>query len=316
MRADYESTYRDLFGDAPPPGVASGTSDAAVLRPASGFIRPFDWTMQLQVGCPGGCLFCYVPAGPRLAPRAVKGTDGRAWGSVVRPKRHAIARLRRLLDRGRLTDTTLYWSGVTDPYASPPARTRAVWEALAATPVAKRPRRVVVQTRFRPDRDRRWIARYARETRPADGGPPALVSYSIGTDRDDRIRAWERATPLYRQRMAAIRRLREAGVWVVPTLSPFGRWDDLPATLGAFRELSIPYLTCLFFKDHTAFANTPSRFLEMLRVRDPDLLDPSWQEDRRRELAVLYGRDRVVAGREGFASLVRPHVVGTARANP
>ena len=53
------------------------------------------------------------------------------------------------------------------------------------------------KTRFRPDRDVELIREYCHSTSPSDEGPSVLVSYSIGTDRNDLIHVWERATPLF-----------------------------------------------------------------------------------------------------------------------
>src|SRR5262249_50730210 len=151
-------------------------------------------------------------------------------------------------------------------------------------PAHLRPRRVVVQSRYRPDRDVELLARYNQSTHPSDGGPAVVVSYSIGTDRNDLIRAWERATPLFEQRLKTIETLRAAGLWVVPTLSPFVLWDNLEGTLRQFRAWDIPYITCLFFKVATESANTPVGFIGYVRRDYPMLLDSHWQ---REQLAIL-----------------------------
>jgi DNA repair photolyase len=150
---------------------------------------------------------------------------------------------------------------------------------------------------------------YALSTRPSDGGPAVVVSYSIGTDRDDLIQAWERATPIFDKRLRAIERLRAAGLFVVATLSPFGPWRDLPAALVRFRELGVSYITCLFFKAGTPTANTPRRFLDHVRREHPFLLDPLWQREMEETMKEIFGEDRVLVGQRGFASLTRPHRV-------
>jgi DNA repair photolyase len=301
----YSETYHQLFA-APPPGlVVLEESTAGILSPGRGFMAGFDWSMQLQVGCPGGCLFCYVRREPRLAPALVRGARGERWGFAWRNKRRALARFQQHLAAGDLADRTVYWSGVTDPYAAPPGLTRGLWQALLAAPAALRPRRLVVQTRFRPDRDREQIAAYQQATRPADGGPAVRVSYSVGTDRDDLIAAWERATPRFEQRLAAIRSLRAAGVAVVATLSPFALWNDLRGTLEQFRTWGVEFVTVLFFKQATAGACTPPEFLALLRRDHPQLLDPAWQQARLAEVRDTFGAERVLEGKAGFAALAR-----------
>jgi DNA repair photolyase len=288
------------------------TSQADVLNPAGGFMSNFDYTMQFMVGCPGGCSYCYVISGYRLTPWSVKGEQGRTWGYVVRQKARAIEKFKRHLDRGDLADKTIYWSGITDPYAAPPYLTQPLWQVLIEAAPELQPRRIAVQTRFRPDRDAELIARYEEIASPSDGGPAVVISYSIGTDRNDLIRAWEKATPTFEMRLRAIEKLREARLWVVPTLSPLGMWKDLSGTLKQFKAWEIPYITTLFFKPTTAASSTPRLFLNYLSEHYPNLLDPQWQADRVAEMQQVYG-DLVLIGQDGFSSLTAPQKVETPR---
>jgi DNA repair photolyase len=305
----YEATYQQLFEVSPPSSVTLGESEADVISPGRGFVGAFDLTMQLQVGCPGGCLFCYVPTGERLVPQGIKGPQGQQWGFQIRNKRNALQKFNHHLTKEELAGKTIYWSGVTDPYAAPPSITRDLWQTLNNAPAHLCPRRVVVQTRFRPDRDTGLMAQYYHATMTADGGPTVVVSYSVGTDRNDLIRAWERATPTFEQRLKAIQSLRQAGIFVVATLSPFGLWNDLETTLNQFKEWGVAYLTCLFFKENTPSANTPPLFLEYLRKEYPLLLDPSWQKEQVKKMKAVYGDKRVLVGKAGFTSLARPHLL-------
>lgn len=303
MSQTYDQIYQRFFNAPPPERVHYGESKTDILREARGFIEGFDLTMQTQVGCPGGCLFCYVPSGRMLTPESLRGGQ---WGFEVRPKREVVKKFEAHLRDGELSDKTIYWSGVTDPYATRPAETHAIWEALNNAPAHLRPRRIAIQTRYRPDRDAEAISEYVRSTSSSDGGPAVVVSYSIGSDREDLIRAWEKATPSYKQRMTAIQILRQAGIWVVPTLSPFGLWNDLAATLNQFKAWKIPYITCLFFKKSTDSANTPSQFLSYLESKYPMLIDPHWQREQLAQIKTVYG-DHVLLYKEGFASLTAPH---------
>jgi DNA repair photolyase len=257
----YAHTYHQLYGIAPPDHVTYGESNADIFSAGRGFMDGFDLTMQLQVGCPGGCRYCFVTGGYNLAPQAVKGPEGRSWGFELRNKRNVPQKFTRRLEKAKLPDKTIYWSGVTDAYAAHPKVTQAIWTRLCASDINLRPRRIVVQTRFRPDRDMELMKRYCQGTSPSDNGPPVVVSFSIGTDRTDLIRAWERATPPYERRMKSVSNLREAGIFVVATLSPFGLWKDLEGTLRQFKAWGVAYITVLFFKEHTRYANTPEEFL-------------------------------------------------------
>ena len=308
-QAAYKSTYQQLFHVEPPVSVSWETSQANILSQGRGFMGGFDFTMQLHVGCPAGCLFCYVREQAMLAPKEVRGAN---WGYRVRNKEAVIDKLQKHLQHGTLAGKTGYWSGVTDPYAASPTLTRELWTTLLSTPADLRPRRIVIQTRFRPDRDVALIQRYAQETVPSDGGPAVVVSYSIGTDRNDLIEAWERATPHFEQRMRAIQSLRAANIFVVATLSPMALWRDLIGTLNQFKTWGVAYLTCLFLKENTASANTPPYFLAYIREQYPLLLDSAWQADQIRTMQAIYGADRVLPGKQGFDSLAQPHLVGWA----
>jgi len=97
---------------------------------------------------------------------------------------------------------------------------------------------------------------------------------------------------------------------VIPTLSPFAFWNDLEGTLRRFQAFGVPYITVHFFKQLAPWsrsANTPRKFLDYLRREHPLLLDPAGQSDRLAEMRTVYGRERVLDGRTGFASLTRPH---------
>jgi DNA repair photolyase len=306
--ATYEETYQQLFDMLPPGSIHYGESNADIIRPARGFVDSFDLTMQTQVGCPAGCLFCYVPSGRMLTPSEVRGEEGERWGYEVRPKRAVLESFEEYLNSGQLAGKVIYWSGVTDPYATPAAQTRGIWDILRRARTHLRPRRVIVQTRFRPDRDAELMGDYERSTFTLDGGPAVVVSYSIGTDRDDLIRAWEHATPSFGQRMHVIENLGNAGIWVVPTLSPFGLWHNLPGTLAQFRAWEIPYITSLFFKKNTDSSNTPSHFLDYLEREYPMLLDPAWQKIQTRVMQQNFGVDNVLYGKTAFASLAAPHL--------
>ena len=295
----YDRTYREVKGTDRPGKLETGVSKAGIISPSRGFLNGFDFTMQLQVGCPGGCLFCYVPNSPRLAPADIRSR----WGFEIREKKNPAARLKKYLDRGVLAGKKIYWSAVTDPYAVRGQVTRDLWKTLLDTPPDLRPCRIVVQSRFRVNRDRNLISDYAASTRSLDGNPPVVVSLTIGTDRDDLIHSWERATPDYGQRMKTLEDLRESGIKVTPTLSPFSIWNDLELTLRRFRDLDIRLLSVIFLKDRTSTASTPEDFLQYIRKNHPFLLEKSWQAEQLSLMESVMGAGNVLVGQQGFALL-------------
>jgi len=305
----FKDTYKELFKAEPPCTVRYEESNADIISEGRGFMSAFDYTMQLKVGCEGSCRYCYVAAKFGFTPKEVRGPEGKNWGFLIRRKKDIEKKLTKHLNKRTLAGQCLYWSGVTDPYTNPPRTTRNVWEILLQTPLELRPRRIALQTRYRPDRDAKLIAEYCKDTVPSDGGPAVVVSYSIGTDRNDIIRAWERATPSFEQRLKAITTLRQNGIFVVVTLSPFAPWNDLLGSLKRFQDLGVAYITVLFFKENTHGACTPKVFLQYLREVFPYLLDESWQSDRVEEIKGVYGENRVLVGQKGFESLAKPQDV-------
>ena len=141
----------------------------------------FSFTCQLLTGFSGRCLFCYVPLGGPFVHSDVRGPNGRLWSFRVKTKRRIEEKRRKYLETNRLCDKTIYFSGVTDNYASYSSITRLFWRTLLAAPECSRPRRIAIQTRFRPDRDVERIAEYNRQTTTSDGAPPVVVNYSLGT---------------------------------------------------------------------------------------------------------------------------------------
>lgn len=294
-----------MFGITCPGDVARKSSAASLFSKGSGFMNSFDYTMQLQAGCVAGCLFCYVRTGFRLAPRDLQ----QRWGFEVRDKISVADKLARSLVRGELADKTVYSSGVSDTYSTSPWVTKQVWETLLQCPTHLRPRRLVVQTRFRACRDVELMAEYERTSSPSDNGPAVVVSYSIGTDRQDLIDAWELRTPSFAARMRTIERLRAYGLWVVPTLSPLAPWSNLTGELRRLRGLEIPYITTLFFKESEGPSRTPRPFLEHLQRCYPEVLDLRWLSLRVDEMKEVFGVSRVLIGKQGFDSLTAPQLV-------
>jgi len=206
-------------------------------------------------------------------PTSVIGEQSELWGYVLKRKVGATARWRAHLQQRHCAGKVIYWSGVNDPYATPAAETKGVWSSLLDVPEDLRPERMIVQTRFTPDRDAQLIEQYAATTSCTDGGPPVVISFSLGTDRNDIIRAWERATPSFERRMKTIHTLCEHRLYVVATLSPFALWKDLGGTLRSLDAAGVAYVTILFFKENTHGARTPAPFLNFLHATHPELLD-------------------------------------------
>ena len=74
MRVKYWNTFFAIHRKPPIKKVTYGESNADIFSKSRGFVEDFDFTMQIQVGCPGGCQFCYVAnSGGFLTPPEVSG---------------------------------------------------------------------------------------------------------------------------------------------------------------------------------------------------------------------------------------------------
>lgn len=62
-KENYSTTYRAIFQSGMPSKVTWETSQADIISEGRGFIGAFDYTLQLQVGCPGGVfsVMCLLP---------------------------------------------------------------------------------------------------------------------------------------------------------------------------------------------------------------------------------------------------------------
>ena len=114
--------------------------------------------------------------------------------------------MRKELRLGKLAGLSIYWSGVTEPYAASPGVTRDYWKAMIATKSSLRPKIIAIQTRMNPTRDIDQIVKYIETSLCFDDCPPVVVSYSIGTDRQDIIDSWEMRTPSFVKRMEYIKK--------------------------------------------------------------------------------------------------------------
>jgi DNA repair photolyase len=190
------------------------TLDAAsALTPTGGFLSGFAFSLNPYIGCAfgaaAGCPFCYVRALP--VARAQPGE----WGEWVIAKANLPELLERelhaLARKGKLASAAIFMSSATDPYQGWERRlglSRRVLEVIALNP----PRRLVLQTRSPlVERDIDVIQTL---------GPRAIVSITLETDDDGVRRALTPTAPPVASRIAAMGRLREAGIFTQMAIAP------------------------------------------------------------------------------------------------
>lgn len=190
---------------------------------------PFGWSLNPYTGCAHRCTFCYVRAFERRADRPA----GEDYGRSIRVKVNVAAVLRGELARRTWQGAAVAIGTATDPYQPAEGRyrlTRACIEALSA---AANPFSVVTRGPL-VVRDVDVLVAAARRA-------PVSVSLSIPTLDEHVWRTTEPDTAPPRQRLRALRLLREAGIDagvavapVLPGLSD-GR-DQLAAVVEAARE--------------------------------------------------------------------------------
>jgi DNA repair photolyase len=180
-----------------------------ILTTTSGFIAEAGFTHSLTPArnCTFGCTYCYVPTMGIYG--GLKRADWEHWGRFTTYKSNAAE----LLGRSLRPEQIIYCSPLVDPYQPAEAEEGMMPRVLDAV-TARPPRVFVIQTRGPLIlRDLGRLRTLARRTR-------LRVSFSITTDRDDVRQLYEPLCAPIEERVAVVRRLREAGIAVYATLAP------------------------------------------------------------------------------------------------
>ncbi len=179
-----------------------------------------EYVINPYLGCGHGCRYCYAVFMKKYARRC----QGAAWGSFVEPKVNIAAVLRAELARKRQRGRAMLAS-VCDPYQPLEARYRLTRQCLEAL------------------RDYGWgidiLTRSPLVTRDLDlltEAPEVSVGFSIPTDDETVRRVTEPQAPSIPARIAALKRLAEAGVRTWVFIAPM-----LPMNPARLIELIAPY---------------------------------------------------------------------------
>ena len=258
-----------------------------LLTPTGGYLRGFSHSLQPYSGCEFSCRYCYVRemmvqrANPHRLP----------WSHWITPKMNAPVQLRREARRGATRDARIFCSSVTDPYTPLERRlglTRGCLEVLVDYP----PAFLVLQTRSP------FIARDAHLLRRL---PQALASITVTTDDEVVRRLLEPNAPSLATRLAALRRLRAAGVRTQAAVSPL-----LPCSPQRLAELLEPLCERVvlddFFQGDGAGGRRSRAALALLREAGYG----AWTVAGYAEEAVVafrrvFGAERVGISAAGFA---------------
>lgn len=178
----------------------------SILTRTGGFLSSFSHSLNPYRGCSfGGSLCgaaCYAPALLR---------DGRAWGSYLEAKINAAEVYRQDLKRERKRGPVrIFCASVTDPYVPQEKRlriTRRLLEAMVEAP----PDRLALQTHtIGPLRDLDLLPRIEAEL---------AVQISVETDYE-RLPGLPPHAFSPKERLDALRRIRDAGLVAVGVVAP------------------------------------------------------------------------------------------------
>lgn len=261
---------------------------ARILTPTGGYLRGFTHTLQPYAGCQFRCAYCYVRemsvqrANPHRLP----------WSAWIAPKTNAPERLLREAQRGALDGARVFCSSATDPY-TPIERqwrlTRGCLEVLVQHP----PAFLTLQTRSPLVlRDVDLIARI----------PTAVVSVSITTD-DERVRRLlEPNAPSIALRVAALAKLRAAGVPTQAAVSPLLPCD--PERLARMLEpVADRVVLDDFFRGDGAGGRRSRAAIEALRAAGyAAWTEPGYADAATELFRTIFGPHRLGLSAAGFAT--------------
>ncbi|GIP39885.1 hypothetical protein J31TS4_31650 [Paenibacillus sp. J31TS4] len=188
------------------PIVETRKEPKRLLNPASGFLEGYTYTLNPYAGCTFACSYCYV----RQMPVAL--FRGMPWGGWVEVKTGAGALLRRELKRAKAKGpVTIFCSSSTDPYQPAEAK-EGVMRALLEAMMDEPPDFLLLQTRSPlVTRDIDLLRQLGERVR---------VSVTVETDLEPVRRAFTPYAPPIQGRLAALRRLAEAGVPTQAAVAP------------------------------------------------------------------------------------------------
>ena len=160
----------------------------------------FGWSLNPYMGCAHQCTFCYVRAFEQRADRP--SDDG--YGASIRVKTNVAEVLRRELARRSWKGDTVAIGAATDPYQPAEGRYRLTRACLEVLAEAANPFAIITRSPLIV-RDIDVVAEAARRA-------SVSVTFSVPTLDDKIWRLTEPNTPPPRQRLRALRMLRDAGI--------------------------------------------------------------------------------------------------------
>jgi DNA repair photolyase len=267
----------------------------SILNRTGGFLAGFTHTCNPYRGCSFGGSLCGAAC---YAPALLRG-ETRPWGTFLEAKVNAAEVYPRDLARERRRGPVrIFCASVTDPYV-PQERRLGVTRALLRAMVLEPPDALVLQTHTPgPLRDLDLLRALAC---------PVSVQITVETDRDAIPGLPPHAYPP-RERLDALRRLKDAGLRAVGVVAPLLPLADPEAFARALDAACTDVLV-----DHYLVGDGSPGGARTIRRGLPDRLRAHGFErwtriDALHETAELFrrvlGPERVGVSREGFNAVV------------
>jgi DNA repair photolyase len=260
---------------------------SSILTAASGFMDTYDYTLNPYAGCSFGCTYCYAAFFVRDAQKQAQ------WGTWVQVKENAVQLLQKYR-RKPLMNKTIYMSSVTDPY-QPIERELAVTRALLEELVAYHQVHLVVQTRSPlVTRDIDLFQRFAR----------VQVNMTITTDDEVVRKVFEPHCSSIAARLAAITRIREAGIATCITMTPLLPIQDAARFADRLVATGVPtFIVQPFHPERGKFiAGTREEAMQLCTRMH-------WNLERYRDVLQVLKRalPQLGEGKDGFAPPSKNH---------
>jgi DNA repair photolyase len=222
----------------------------------------FKWSLNPYMGCVHQCTFCFVRAFERLAERPA---DAR-YGTSIRVKSNLVEVLRRELAKPSWKREQVVVGTATDPYQPAEGRFRLTRGALEALGESRTPIGLITRGPL--------IVRDIDVLAEASARAPVGVTFSVPTLDPEVVRLTEPGTAPPAKRLAALRRLVDAGIDASVGMAPIlpGLSDD-PAKMRevvvAARDVGATsiWTNVLYLRP-----GTREHFLDNLARDWPDLL--------------------------------------------
>jgi DNA repair photolyase len=259
----------------------------------------FHYSLNPYRGCSFNCSYCYAPA------FVFDDTARGNWGRWVAAKANAVMLLRSAGRRGKLRNKNIYMSTVTDPY-QPIERRLELTQGCVAALLDYPPRLLTVQTRS-PLVTRDIDLLTSLQNRIA-------VCMSITTDDEAIRRIFEPACAPITARIAAIQRVRAAGIPTQASIAPL-----LPCNaerLAALLDPAVDWVVVSTFRDDGGAGGKTRDWAAQL-YRQHGYGDYLHDGDAHAEAAIetlrrVLGPERVRVGKDGFDQVCREHGMSDA----